>query len=255
MVQIEKDKNEADETRAVVVKEEAVASTKAEECQQIKDSAERDLAEALPALDAAVAVLRNLKQSDLSEVAKYANPPAGVKLVIEAMCVMKGVQPKKVGAAGAKVDDYWEPGKKMLQDAKGLLESMFSFDKDNIPDKVITKIQPYIDNEDFQPKKIESVSKVVAAKPPSQSSSGVRSWHAVGAACAHPHGVVSRAGVHCDVPVGARDEQISLRRQRGRAEAHGAQGGAGGARRAHAEPQQASHQAEGGGGQDHRPRA
>ena len=31
------------------------------------------------------AVLRNLKLSDLSEVAKYANPPAGVKLVMEAM--------------------------------------------------------------------------------------------------------------------------------------------------------------------------
>ena len=36
MEQIEKDKAEADDTRAVVVKEEAVASTKAEECQQIK---------------------------------------------------------------------------------------------------------------------------------------------------------------------------------------------------------------------------
>jgi len=52
---------QADKTREVVVREEAVASTKAEECQQIKDSAEKDLAEALPALDAAVAVLRNLK--------------------------------------------------------------------------------------------------------------------------------------------------------------------------------------------------
>ena len=49
---------------------------------------------------AAVAVLRNLKQSDLSEVAKYANPPAGVKLVIEAMCVMKGVQPKRKPGEG-----------------------------------------------------------------------------------------------------------------------------------------------------------
>ena len=45
-----------------------------------QDSAERDLAEALPALDAAVAVLKNLKLSDLSEAAKYANPPGGVKL-------------------------------------------------------------------------------------------------------------------------------------------------------------------------------
>merc|ERR1719230_1641453 len=94
MQQIEKDKADADETRAVVVKEEAVASTKAEECQQIKDSAERDLAEAVPALDAAVAVLKNLKVSDLSEAGKYQNPPGGVKLTMEAMCVLKNVPPK-----------------------------------------------------------------------------------------------------------------------------------------------------------------
>ena len=50
----------------------------------------------------------------------------------------------------------------MLADAKGLLESMFNFDKDNIPEKTIQKIQPYIDNPDFEPKKIESVSKVAA---------------------------------------------------------------------------------------------
>jgi len=70
-------------------------------------------------LDAAVAVLRNLKLSDISYPASYANPPAGVKLVMEAMCVLKGVPPKMVGAAGQKTADFWEPGKKMLQVAKG----------------------------------------------------------------------------------------------------------------------------------------
>ena len=74
------------------MKEEEVASVKAEQCQEIKESAEKDLAEALPALDAAVAVLRNLKLSDLSEVAKYTNPPAGCKLTMEAMCVLKQAQ-------------------------------------------------------------------------------------------------------------------------------------------------------------------
>eukprot|EP00966_Prymnesium_polylepis_P124483 2878944-Prymnesium_polylepis.1 len=51
----------------------------------------------------------------------------------------------------------------MLQDAKGLLDSMFNFDKDNIPAKTIEKLKPYIDNEEFTPKKIESASKVCTA--------------------------------------------------------------------------------------------
>merc|ERR1719506_695249 len=110
MEQIAKDKVDASKTQEVVAKEEEVATTKAAQCAEIKQSAENDLAEALPALDAAVAVLKNLKLSDLSEVAKYANPPAGVKLVMEAMCVLKGVPPKMVGAAGQKTADFWEPG-------------------------------------------------------------------------------------------------------------------------------------------------
>ena len=41
-----------------------------------------------------------------------------------------------------------------------LLRSPFSLpQKENIPDAVISKIQPYIDNEDFTPQAISKVSK------------------------------------------------------------------------------------------------
>ena len=167
MEQIAKEKVDAGQTQEVVASEEEVATAKAAECAEIKESAERDLAEALPALDAAVAVLKNLKLSDLGEAAKYANPPGGVKLTMEAMCVLKNVPPKMVAAEGqppgTKVADYWQAGKKMLADGKALLESMFNFDKDNIPEKIIAKLQPYIENEDFTPKKIESASKACTA--------------------------------------------------------------------------------------------
>lgn len=58
-------------------------------------------------------------------------PPPGVKLVIEAVCIMKGIKPKKVPGEkpGSKVDDYWEPGKGLLQDPGRFLESLFKFDK------------------------------------------------------------------------------------------------------------------------------
>jgi hypothetical protein len=45
--------------------------------------------------------------SEISEVAKYANPPATVKLVLEGICIMLQQAPLKVGEAGRKVDDYW----------------------------------------------------------------------------------------------------------------------------------------------------
>lgn len=40
-----------------------------------------------------------------------------------------------------KVDDYWEPAKKqLLADAKGFMDSLVKFDKDNIPDRIINKV-------------------------------------------------------------------------------------------------------------------
>lgn len=58
-------------------------------------------------------------------------PPQGVKLVIEAVCILKGIKPKKVAGEkpGSKVDDYWEPGKGLLQDPGKFLESLLKFDK------------------------------------------------------------------------------------------------------------------------------
>lgn len=58
-------------------------------------------------------------------------PAQGVKLVIEAVCIMKHIKPKKVPGAkpGAKVSDYWEPGRGLLQDPGKFLESLLKYDK------------------------------------------------------------------------------------------------------------------------------
>ncbi|CAB4026765.1 dynein heavy chain 1, axonemal-like, partial [Paramuricea clavata] len=111
--------------------------------------------------EAALTSLKSLNRNDVVEVRALQRPPPGVKLVIDAVCIIKGVKPKKVAGekVGTKVDDYWEPGKALLQDPAKFLEGLFKFDKDNIPDSNIQKIQPYIDNEDFTPAAIAKVSK------------------------------------------------------------------------------------------------
>ncbi|XP_059505480.1 dynein axonemal heavy chain 1 [Stegostoma tigrinum] len=161
MEKIKVDTAIAEETRKAVSEEEAKASAKANIAQSIADDAQKDLDEALPALDAALASLKSLNKNDVTEVRGMQRPPVGVKLVIEAVCIMKGIKPKKVAGEkpGTKVDDYWEPGKGLLQDPAKFLESLFKYDKDNIPDSIIKSIQPYIDNEDFMPAAIAKVSK------------------------------------------------------------------------------------------------
>uniref|UniRef100_A0A8B9CDG4 Dynein axonemal heavy chain 1 n=1 Tax=Anser brachyrhynchus TaxID=132585 RepID=A0A8B9CDG4_9AVES len=151
----------AEETRNAVQAEEMKAKEKAQKAQAIADDAQKDLAEALPALDAALASLRKLNKNDVTEVRAMQRPPLGVKMVIEAVCIMKEIKPKKVAGEklGSKVDDYWEPGRALLQDPGKFLDSLFKYDKDNIADTVIRAIQPYIDSKEFQPAAIAKVSK------------------------------------------------------------------------------------------------
>ncbi|XP_051768758.1 dynein axonemal heavy chain 1 [Ctenopharyngodon idella] len=161
MEKIKEDTVVAEETRVAVQAEEAKATEKARVAQAIADDAQKDLNEALPALDAALASLQSLKKNDVIEVRALQRPPQGVKLVIEAVCILKGIKPKKVAGKklGEKVDDYWDAGKGLLQDPGRFLEGLFKYDKDNIPDSVIKQVQPYIDNPEFQPDSIAKVSK------------------------------------------------------------------------------------------------
>ena len=55
----------------------------------LQEECEEKLAVAMPALNAAIAALNTLKQNDISIVKAMANPPSGVKLVMESVCIMK----------------------------------------------------------------------------------------------------------------------------------------------------------------------
>ncbi|CAG5117460.1 unnamed protein product, partial [Candidula unifasciata] len=111
--------------------------------------------------ESALSSLKSLNKTDVTEVRALQRPPPGVKLVMEATCIMKGIKPKKVAGdlPGQKIDDYWEVGKGQLQDPQKFLDSLFNYDKDNIPPEVIKKIEPYAVNPNFTPEAISKVSK------------------------------------------------------------------------------------------------
>lgn len=139
--------------------DEAVANEQASSAKAIKDECDSDLAEAMPILKAALAALDTITSSDISNVKAMKQPPQPVKLVMESICVMKGVKPDKVNdSSGKKVEDYWKPSLKLLSDMK-FLESLQTYDKDNIPPAIIKVIRDkYISNPEFVPEKIKSAS-------------------------------------------------------------------------------------------------
>ena len=161
-VVIDKEVKEVVEPKKQVVQaEEKTANAAAMKAKGMKDECEADLAEAIPALNAAIAALDTLKKQDIDLVKSMSNPPQGVRLVLEAICVMKDVKPEKVkdGATGKSTDDYFGPGKKLLMDPKAFVESLKTYDKDNIPPRIIKRIREvYIPNEDFTPERIAKAS-------------------------------------------------------------------------------------------------
>uniref|UniRef100_A0A8C4E4W3 AAA+ ATPase domain-containing protein n=1 Tax=Dicentrarchus labrax TaxID=13489 RepID=A0A8C4E4W3_DICLA len=161
MVNIEGETVEVDAKKELVSADEKVANEAAAAAQAIKDECEGDLAEAMPALEAALSALDTLKPADITVVKSMQNPPGLVKLVMESICIMKGIKPERKpdpSGSGKMVEDFWGPSKKLLGDLK-FLESLKAYDKDNIPAPNIKKIRDkFIDNPEFQPSVIKNVS-------------------------------------------------------------------------------------------------
>ncbi|XP_011917766.1 PREDICTED: dynein heavy chain 3, axonemal [Cercocebus atys] len=161
MVKIEAETREADAKKLLVQADEKEANVAAAIAQGIKNECEGDLAEAMPALEAALAALDTLNPADISLVKSMQNPPGPVKLVMESICVMKGMKPERKpdpSGSGKMIEDYWGVSKKILGDLK-FLESLKTYDKDNIPPLTMKRIRErFINHPEFQPTVIKNVS-------------------------------------------------------------------------------------------------
>jgi dynein heavy chain len=160
MAIVEKEKQDKVEPqKQIVLCDEAEALKQATEAKVIKDECEAALSTAMPILEEALAALDTLTANDINYVKKLTNPPAAIKLVMEAVCVLLEVKPAKVpDGKGGSLMDYWKPSVLLLNKAD-FLTSLKEFDKDSIDPKVIGKIRStYTNNADFTPAKAANAS-------------------------------------------------------------------------------------------------
>ncbi|XP_068084555.1 dynein axonemal heavy chain 3 [Anabrus simplex] len=161
MVKIEQDTIVVEAKKEIVGADEALANEAAAAAQAIKDDCESDLAEAVPALEAALSALDTLKPADITIIKAMKNPPYIVKLVMEAVCVMKGIKPDRKpdpSGSGRIVEDFWGPSLKLLADMK-FLESLKTYNKDAIPPAIMKRVrEKYIPDRDFHPDVVRNVS-------------------------------------------------------------------------------------------------
>uniref|UniRef100_A0A669PQE7 Dynein axonemal heavy chain 7 n=1 Tax=Phasianus colchicus TaxID=9054 RepID=A0A669PQE7_PHACC len=161
MVVIQKESSEVAKTEKIVKADEAVANEQAMAAKAIKDECDADLAQAMPYLEAALAALDTLTAQDITVVKSMKSPPAGVKLVMEAICILKGIKADRIPdptGSGRKIEDFWGPAKRLLGDIR-FLQSLHEYDKDNIPPAYMAVIRKqYLTNPEFVPDKIRNAS-------------------------------------------------------------------------------------------------
>ncbi|XP_026981187.1 dynein axonemal heavy chain 7 [Sagmatias obliquidens] len=161
MIIIERESVEVAKTEKIVKADETIANEQAMAAKAIKDECDADLAGALPVLESALAALDTLTAQDITVIKSMKSPPAGVKLVMEAVCILKGIKADKIPdptGSGKKIEDFWGPAKRLLGDIR-FLQSLHEYDKDNIPPAYMNIIRKnYIPNPDFVPEKIRNAS-------------------------------------------------------------------------------------------------
>ncbi|CUG87367.1 Hypothetical protein, putative, partial [Bodo saltans] len=156
----------AEETKAEAQHEERAVAEKQAECASIEKEAQGQLAEALPELDSALASLNNLKSSQITEVAGYKAPTPGVIMTMQGMIILFQIKPvmRAANPMEEKKADYWVTAKEqLLNNPAALLSRLMTYDKDNIPERLINAVAPLVQSEDFTPKKIAGASQACAA--------------------------------------------------------------------------------------------
>jgi len=136
--------------------EEAEAEKR--EANSIREDCQQKLSVAQPFFDKAIKALRTLENKDFVQMKSYQNPPMGVRLALEACCIMLGIAPTMKKVEGQKVADYWDKSKKLITNYKKLIDQLENYPKENIDPVVIQKIQPYLQDPNFQPEVIKGAS-------------------------------------------------------------------------------------------------
>lgn len=147
------------ESTAIAEKEKAKVgvivdqvSIKAAEIAAVKKDAEKDLAAAQPALDAAVDALNSITPKDIGGLKALKNPPDIVKRIFDAVLMLRMWPLGKVDWQEIKgafvICGAYETSVKMMSDSQ-FLSQLMNFPKEQINDETVELLQPYLNAPDF----------------------------------------------------------------------------------------------------------
>jgi dynein heavy chain len=144
IVIVTKEKEIADVLKASISEEEAVVSVAVNEATAIKNDCQKELDEAIPALLSAEQALLVLDPKEINVLKGFSAPPNAVRIIMKA-CAILVLKPSDVvktkNDQTLKMEiNWWETSKVILNDPGFLNERLRKYDKENIPEKLITDL-------------------------------------------------------------------------------------------------------------------
>ncbi|XP_067124238.1 dynein axonemal heavy chain 1-like [Centruroides vittatus] len=161
--QITSEQKIVEEMKLKIEKDDDEIKEEQEKTQLLADEIKKNLDLAHLSTDVAFASLKSVDKNDIIELYAITKPPEIMIIIIEIISVMLGIKPQKVEVpSGESCFEYWEASRSLLQDPQKFIDDLSNFDKDDISEKIINKITPYIDDQNFTPTAIAKMSKTCA---------------------------------------------------------------------------------------------
>lgn len=132
----------------------------------MKNEAELELSKATPLLEEATRVLKELKKDDFYVISSIKKPTPAVVLGMEISCHMMGLKAKKtnIGKVEGDTNGYFDLARLNLLNNPGqFMQKMIDFDKENIPESTVKRVNAILNSEDFTIEKVRAASNALVA--------------------------------------------------------------------------------------------
>ncbi|KDD73473.1 P-loop containing dynein motor region D4 protein, partial [Helicosporidium sp. ATCC 50920] len=150
---------------AVIVSSVTSKASGSEHIAMVKQDAERDLQEARPALESAVAALNSITPKDINSLKSLKNPPNIVKRIFDCVLLLRHFPLNPVVWEEFKnqkvLKGSYEEAVKMMGDLT-FMQALVNFPKEGINDETVELIQPYFEAPDFNYESAKKASGNVA---------------------------------------------------------------------------------------------
>lgn len=141
--------------------EEAIVNKEFQVADKLKKECEEELKEVNVILEEAKEAINTINTQDLYTVKSYNNPPAEVKMVMSAMCIILGRKPE-VDKSGKQ--NYWPAAKLLLNEGTKLFQRLNGLTEKDLNQKSVDRVRKeYISLPMFDPVKIWNISRPASA--------------------------------------------------------------------------------------------